>query len=275
MNKIKIKAIVDSGAPCRTLSSKLVKKLGLQPGINHRKDYGTTDIEKVRSLGAYSALPMKFRKLFVSAPVIVLPNCNYDMLLGTSFLLKFGIVTDFKKKTLEILGQKFLLYYSLSGQSPPPSKKFINLEYADGIIPIPYSTRKKKTLDLPESILANKVIPLRVDSFFNIPSHSQQISHTEISIDIPKGMHGIIISPLKASRHEPLAAPGIILPEHKEISVLLDNLQNHKTLYNLTKLLVINILKKTRILPISRPWVPYLILASLNLLSMPSILEMI
>ena len=86
VNKIKVQAIVDSGAPCNIISSKLVKKLGLQPDLDYDQEYGTAGTEKVRSLGAYSALPMKFGQLFLSSLAIVLPNCNYEILIGTSLL---------------------------------------------------------------------------------------------------------------------------------------------------------------------------------------------
>jgi dUTPase len=224
VNKIKIQAIVDSGAPCNIILSKLVKKLGLQPDIDHQQNYGTAGTETVQSLGAYSALPMKFGKLFLSAPAVVLPNCNYDILLGTSFLLKYGIVTDFKNHTLNILGQHMPIYFSRTSKDTKPGQKFINLEFTDGIIPVAYVTRKKKTIDLPEKIDSSRGIPLRADSDIIIESGTQKLCSTAISVCIPSGMHGTIISPWKVSRIEPLVAPGLILPNHTEINVLLGNL---------------------------------------------------
>lgn len=47
VNKIKIQAIVDSRAPCNIILSRLVKKLGLQPDIDHKQNYGTAGTETI------------------------------------------------------------------------------------------------------------------------------------------------------------------------------------------------------------------------------------
>ncbi|KAJ9049082.1 hypothetical protein DSO57_1028271 [Entomophthora muscae] len=74
VNKIKVWAIVDTGAPVNIVSTCLVKRLGLAPEIDHQKQYGTARLTVTTTQGAYSALTLRFGSLAVSAPVIVLPN---------------------------------------------------------------------------------------------------------------------------------------------------------------------------------------------------------
>ncbi|KAJ9057098.1 hypothetical protein DSO57_1025841 [Entomophthora muscae] len=86
VNKLKVQAIINTGAPINILSSKLVWCMGLAPDIDHKKQYGTAGLGCTTAQGAYSALPLRFGLLAVSAPAIVLPNENYNILIGTSFM---------------------------------------------------------------------------------------------------------------------------------------------------------------------------------------------
>ncbi|KAJ9064108.1 hypothetical protein DSO57_1033814 [Entomophthora muscae] len=45
VNKLKVRAIIDTGAPINIVSSKLVQQVGLAPEINHRKQYGTAGLD--------------------------------------------------------------------------------------------------------------------------------------------------------------------------------------------------------------------------------------
>ena len=58
VNKVKVRAIIDSGAPINIVSTRLVKKLGLAPDVAHCQTYGTAGPETTTLLGAYSALPL-------------------------------------------------------------------------------------------------------------------------------------------------------------------------------------------------------------------------
>ncbi|KAJ9088000.1 DNA damage-inducible protein 1, partial [Entomophthora muscae] len=89
VNKLKVQAIIDTGAPINIVSSNMVQ-LGL---------------DCTTAQGAYSALPLRFGSLAVSAPAIVLPNENYDILIGTLFMQQYGVKTDLENDVLKILGQ--------------------------------------------------------------------------------------------------------------------------------------------------------------------------
>ncbi|KAJ9062258.1 hypothetical protein DSO57_1012704 [Entomophthora muscae] len=58
IQKLKIKAILDTGLPVNIVSSKLVKKLKLAPELNYYQLYGTAGLSMTRTIGAYSALPV-------------------------------------------------------------------------------------------------------------------------------------------------------------------------------------------------------------------------
>ncbi|KAJ9067103.1 DNA damage-inducible protein 1 [Entomophthora muscae] len=110
VNKIKVQAIIDTGAPINIVSTHLVKHLGLAPDIDHWKQYGTAWLMVTTAQGAYSALPLRFGSLAVLAPSIILPNNNYDILIGTLFMRQYGVRTDLAADTFEILGQTIPLY---------------------------------------------------------------------------------------------------------------------------------------------------------------------
>ncbi|KAJ9064391.1 DNA damage-inducible protein 1 [Entomophthora muscae] len=112
VNKLKVQAIIDIGAPINIVSSKLVQKMGLAPDIDHKKSYGTAGLNCTTAQGVYSALPLRFGSLAVSAPAIVLPNENYNILIRALFMQQYGVKTDLKNNVLEILGQAILLYYN-------------------------------------------------------------------------------------------------------------------------------------------------------------------
>ena len=110
--------MVDLGAPMNIISTKLVKRLGVPPDIKHKKEYGTAGPHNTTSQGAYSALPLRFGSIAVTAPAVVLPNQNYDFLIGTSFLKTYGVQTCHANNTLSILGQQLPLSYSCSTPDP-------------------------------------------------------------------------------------------------------------------------------------------------------------
>ncbi|KAJ9069240.1 DNA damage-inducible protein 1 [Entomophthora muscae] len=111
VNKIKVQAIIDTGALINIVSTRLIKCLGLATYINHRKQYGIAGLTVTTAQGAYSTLPLRFGSLAVLAPAIVLPNDNYDILIDTSFMRKYKVRTDLAPDTFEILGQTIPLYY--------------------------------------------------------------------------------------------------------------------------------------------------------------------
>ncbi|KAJ9086794.1 hypothetical protein DSO57_1000418 [Entomophthora muscae] len=74
IQKVEIKAVLDTGTPVNSISSKPVKKLKLAPNLNFHQLYGTTGLSMTCVIGAYSFLPMRFGKLLLAAPAVVLKN---------------------------------------------------------------------------------------------------------------------------------------------------------------------------------------------------------
>ncbi|KAJ9051322.1 hypothetical protein DSO57_1005610 [Entomophthora muscae] len=104
--------------------------------IDHKKSYDTAGLDCTTAQGAYSALPLRFGSLAVSAPAIVLPNENYEILIGILFMQQYGVKTDHENNILEILGQAILLYYNqtnpaMGSQTTP----YVNLAYFNGCCP--------------------------------------------------------------------------------------------------------------------------------------------
>ncbi|KAJ9079969.1 hypothetical protein DSO57_1030028 [Entomophthora muscae] len=63
-HKLRVQAILDSGAPGNIVSTRLVKKLKLAPDLDYKEEFSTTVSDKIKALG----------KLVVTAPDIVLCN---------------------------------------------------------------------------------------------------------------------------------------------------------------------------------------------------------
>ena len=55
VNNQSVRAIVDLGAPINIIYTKLVKRLGVPPDIEHKKEYGTAGPHNTTSQGAYLA----------------------------------------------------------------------------------------------------------------------------------------------------------------------------------------------------------------------------
>ncbi|KAJ9079507.1 DNA damage-inducible protein 1 [Entomophthora muscae] len=137
VNKLKVRAIINTGAPKNIVSSKLVRQMGLTPDIDHKKQYGTAGLGCTTAHRAYSALPLHFGLLAVSAPAIVLPNENYDILIGTSFMQQYGVKADLENVALKILGQAIRLYYNcLNPEVGSHTTPYINLAYHNSVVPV-------------------------------------------------------------------------------------------------------------------------------------------
>ncbi|KAJ9061031.1 hypothetical protein DSO57_1024696 [Entomophthora muscae] len=94
VNKVKVRAIIDSRAPISIVSTCLVQKIGLAPYIVHSRVYGTVGLHTTTSEGAYSAIQMQFGSIAVSLPAVILPSQNYNVLIGTAFMHKYGVNID-------------------------------------------------------------------------------------------------------------------------------------------------------------------------------------
>ena len=76
----------------------------MAPDVSHNVTYGTAGPSSTQSLGAYSALPIWFGKLVLTAPAVVLENKSYDLLIDTQFLEEFEGITSHQDQTLSLLG---------------------------------------------------------------------------------------------------------------------------------------------------------------------------
>ncbi|KAJ9055439.1 DNA damage-inducible protein 1 [Entomophthora muscae] len=227
VNKLKVQAIIDTGAPINIVSSKLVQQMGLAPDIDHKKQYGTAGLDCTTAQGAYTALPLRFGLLAVSAPAIVLPNENYDILIGTSFMQLYGVKTDFENDVLEILEQAIPLYYNRSNpEVGSQTAPYVNLAYCNGVIPVKYHKMGCQVKHLPTQVEEYKGLLLCANSSYTILASHQVLMDIGLELQIPQGLYGEIETPRNCTRLEPLVTPGIVLPNHGPIKVLLANL-NH------------------------------------------------
>ncbi|KAJ9052893.1 hypothetical protein DSO57_1029513 [Entomophthora muscae] len=146
VQKLWVRAILDSGAPGNIVSTRLVKKLKLAPNLDYNEEFGTAGPDKTKALGAYSSLPLCFGKLVVTAPAIVLCNKSYDILIGTSFMATYGTIINHQDSTFSILGHLVPMFYHSDGPRDLPTKKihYINMEYADGDMPVAYTLQQRK-----------------------------------------------------------------------------------------------------------------------------------
>ncbi|KAJ9080622.1 hypothetical protein DSO57_1023001 [Entomophthora muscae] len=63
IQKVNIKAVLDTGSPVNAVSSKLVKKLKLAPNLNYHQLYGTAGLSMTCNIGTYYVLSIWFGKL--------------------------------------------------------------------------------------------------------------------------------------------------------------------------------------------------------------------
>lgn len=226
VNKVHVRAILDSGAPSNIISSKFVKRLKLAPDLDYQQEFGTAGPNTTRAKGAYSSLPLKFGRLIVTAPAIVLDNNSYDILIGTSFMHKYGTIMDHAAGIFKILGHSIPMYYNKMSVTKESTRKVhhIALEYNDGDLPVAYTLRQRKLKQLPTSVKEYSGIPLYASSRFTIPPGAQVIHNVGLQLELPNELHGEVIAASNLSPLEPSIAPGILFPSRDEIQVLLANL---------------------------------------------------
>ncbi|KAJ9077735.1 Ankyrin repeat and SOCS box protein 3 [Entomophthora muscae] len=226
VHKVKVRAIIDSGAPGNIVSSKLMKKLKLAPDLDYQEVFGTADLLTTKAMGACSSLPLWFGKLIATAPAIVLENSSYDLLIGTGFMTKYRTIKNHGDDNFKNLGQIIPIYYTGNKVVDLPKKKlhFINIKYADRDIPIAYTLQHRKLKLFPISTKGYNDIPLFASSAFFIPSGSQVLHHTRLSLELPPGLHGEVFSHTGASQPEPWICPGVVMSGPEDLQVLLANL---------------------------------------------------
>ncbi|KAJ9068500.1 hypothetical protein DSO57_1028094 [Entomophthora muscae] len=222
-HKLCVRAILDSGAPGNIVSTRLVKKLKLAPDLDYNKEFGTAGPDRTKALGAYSSLPLCFGKLVVTAPAIVLHNESYNILIVKSFMATYGTIINHWDSTFSILGHSVPMFYHGNRPRDFPTKKvhYINMKYANGDIPVVYTLRQRKIKVLPLATKEYKGIPLYYSSKFSIPSGSQVIHNTGLSLSFPKGMYDEVSGLHNGSQLEPWILPGIAMSSLDEILLLL------------------------------------------------------
>ncbi|KAJ9088182.1 hypothetical protein DSO57_1025735 [Entomophthora muscae] len=171
VHKLRVQAILDSGAPGNIVFTRLVKKLKLAPDLDYEEDFGTAGPNKTKALGAYSSLLLWFGKLVVTAPAIVLQNNSYDILIGMSFMATYSTIINHKDSTFSTLGHSVPVFYHGDGPKDSSTKKIchINMEYTDRDLPVAYKLRQRKLKTLPLATKEYKGIPLYVAKAFVIP----------------------------------------------------------------------------------------------------------
>ncbi|KAJ9055018.1 hypothetical protein DSO57_1008361 [Entomophthora muscae] len=226
--QFKVRAILDSGAPGNIVSTRLVKKLKLEPDLDYNKEFETAGPDRKKTLETYLFLPLCFGKLVVTAPAIVLRNESYDILIRTSFMATYVTIINHWDSTFSILGHSVPMFYHGNRPRDLPTKKvhYSNMEYTDGDIPVAYTLRQRKIKVLSLAAKEYKGIPLYSSRKFSIPIGSQVIHNTGLSLSFPKGMHGEVSGLHNGSQLEPCILAGIIMPSLDEILVLLGNLSN-------------------------------------------------
>ncbi|KAJ9050585.1 DNA damage-inducible protein 1 [Entomophthora muscae] len=87
-----------------------------------------------QAIWAYSSLPMRFGKLPLAAPAVVLENESYDLLVGTQFLREYNGIINLKDGYLSILWYEFPLIFKDPVKIPGKRIKTCALEYPTGVI---------------------------------------------------------------------------------------------------------------------------------------------
>ncbi|KAJ9064562.1 DNA damage-inducible protein 1 [Entomophthora muscae] len=129
IQKVKIKAVLDTGSLVNIVSSKLVKKLKLAPDLNYHQLYGMAGLPMTHAIGSYSALPMQFGKLLLAALAVILENKSYNLLVGTQFLRKYNGIINLKYGNLFIMGYEVPLIFEEPVKVLGKQLKMCALEY--------------------------------------------------------------------------------------------------------------------------------------------------
>ncbi|KAJ9072294.1 hypothetical protein DSO57_1029141 [Entomophthora muscae] len=165
--------------------------MGLAPDIDHKKLYSTAGLDCTTTQGVYSALPLRFDSLAVSAPAIVLTNENYNILIGTLFMQQYGVKTDLENDVLKILGQAIPLYYSQTNpEMVSQTTPYVNLKYCNGVVLVKYHKLGRWVKHLPTQVEEYKGLALRTNSSYTIPAGHQVLMGIGLDLQIPQGLYG-------------------------------------------------------------------------------------
>lgn len=109
-----------------------MRRLKLAPNLNFDQIYVTAETASTWALGAYYSLPMMFGKLLLNAPVVVLENERYSILIKTQLLRKHQVIVS--KKWSIIYARLFITLISEKPMKEKGKKvQTFTLEYSIGI----------------------------------------------------------------------------------------------------------------------------------------------
>ena len=182
INKVKVQAIVDTGAPVNVISSQLAKRIKMAPDLPYNKTYGTAGLNLTTAVGAYSSLPMRFGKFVVSAPAIILPNKSYNILIGTQFLKEFKAVINYKEKYLSLLTYQVPLI--ILGTPDKTKMRTCYIKNTSSISSLTY-TVDKTVKPLPPLVESKNRIPIYVPYNFTLESGQQQFILIKLQLEVP------------------------------------------------------------------------------------------
>lgn len=106
VHKVKFIAILDTGSSVNVISSQLARKINMTPDLTHYVVYSTAGLASTKSIRAYSALPLQFGNLVLTAPAVVLENERYNLLIGTQFFMEFDGIVNHHKSFWFLLGYR-------------------------------------------------------------------------------------------------------------------------------------------------------------------------
>ncbi|KAJ9080298.1 hypothetical protein DSO57_1026544 [Entomophthora muscae] len=224
-----IRAVIDTGAPSKTISSRLIRRLEFLPDILYTEYFFTACVESIKSNGAYSSVPLRFVELVATYPAAVLESESYDMLIGTDFLGIYQTEISHLHGNLSILGYTVPLLVKDSSDAFLVSKEetgrqHVCLRYPYGVLGLPYRVANASVKPLPVYGNNQKVLKLRSNQLVRIPPKTQVAVDTGLYLNLPPGLHLKISSINGVLRKEPLATPGICDSAAQEtLKVLLIN----------------------------------------------------
>ncbi|KAJ9086616.1 DNA damage-inducible protein 1 [Entomophthora muscae] len=209
-----IRAVLDTGAPTKIISSHLVRRLGFLPDISYAESFFTSGVEFIKSNGAYSSVPLRFGELVVTYPAVVLESDSYDMLIGTDFLRTYQTEISHLHEYFSILEYTVPLLFKDSSDAFLVSKEetgrqHVCLWYPHGVLGLPYRVAKASVKPLPAYCDNQKGLKLWSNQLVKIPPKTQVAMDTGLYLNLPPGLHLEISTINGVLRKEPLAAPGI------------------------------------------------------------------
>ncbi|KAI0224969.1 hypothetical protein L0F63_005490, partial [Massospora cicadina] len=154
------------------ISSKLMKKIQLAPDLEYNQDFGTAGPNNTCALGTYSSLPICIGKLILLAPAVALDINDYEMLIGTQFMIEYESIINMKQGSLSLMNYEVPLV--LSNEELIKNDDTCLVEHPSPTLPLHYVTSGRNTKKLHDSVKASDGIPtFAADEVVNKPEKVQ------------------------------------------------------------------------------------------------------